>query len=194
MNRSPLRRPKPRKCGICRAEATAWRGFFAWCSPEHGAELARRALAKDRAAKAKAERKVQALRRKAIAPRRKLLADAQRAFNAMIRERDKHLPCISCGRPNDGLHQRHAGHYKPTGSNPALRFEPDNCHAQCSICNNHLSGNLVPYRMNLIARIGLARVEWLEGPHEPAKWSSEQLEAMKAHFRAEVRRMQKGEA
>jgi hypothetical protein len=35
---------------------------------------------------------------------------AQNAFNAFIRERDKHQPCISCQRVHVG--QYHAGHYK----------------------------------------------------------------------------------
>lgn len=91
---------------------------------------------------------------------------AQAEFNRWVRLADRGMPCVSCGHPDDGSRQRHASHYRPAGPNPALRFEPLNTHAACSICNNHKSGNLTPYRQELIRRIGIERVEWLEGPHD----------------------------
>jgi hypothetical protein len=63
----------------------------------------------------------------------------------------------------------HAGHYLPKGSNGNLRWNEDNCHKQCATCNNHLSGNLLQYRKTLVKKIGIDKVEWLEGPHEIAK-------------------------
>ena len=66
--------------------------------------------------------------------------EAQAEFNRFIRARDYQQPCISCGTRNNV--QYHAGHYLSTGANPELRFIEDNCHKQCSSCNNHLSGNL----------------------------------------------------
>jgi len=97
----------------------------------------------------------------------------QAEFNRWIRERDKLLPCISCQRHHTG--QYHAGHYKSVGSSPELRFSELNCHKQCSPCNNHLSGNIASYRGHLIAKIGICQVEWLEGPHDPAKYSMDDL-------------------
>jgi hypothetical protein len=193
-NIHPLRRQKTRRCMVkgCRQQATQWSGLYAWCCPEHGALLVKQIREREAAAKAKAEAKLHRERKEAIRPRGKVLADVQRAFNAYIRERDKGLPCISCGRPDDGLHQRHAGHFLSVGSHPALRFDPDNCHAQCSVCNNHLSGNIHGYRPSLIARIGEDRVARLEGPHPPAKWSREELTALRSHYRAAVRRQQSG--
>lgn len=115
------------------------------------------------------------------------MREAQAAFNAWVRQRDAGLPCISCGRLHQG--QLHAGHYRSVGSEPALRFEPDNCHLQCAPCNTHLSGNLVMYRKNLIDKIGLERVEWLESHHEAKKLTVPELQEMKAFYRAEARRM-----
>ena len=89
-------------------------------------------------------------------------ARAQKQFNKFIRLRDAVLPCISCGTKSA---QFHAGHYRPVGAWPMLRFEESNCHKQCSQCNNNKSGNLSEYRINLIKKIGLKQVEWLEGPH-----------------------------
>jgi hypothetical protein len=90
-------------------------------------------------------------------------------FNKYIRLRDKDLPCISCGH-TDGR-QFHAGHFKPAGGNPHLRFNELNVHKQCSICNNYKSGNLVPYRANLIIKIGLINVEALESDKSIKKYS-----------------------
>lgn len=101
------------------------------------------------------------------------LKKTQTAFNKYIRERDKNLPCISCDKPITG--QRHAGHYRSVGAHPELRFEEDNCHAQCAQCNNWKSGNLVEYRANLIKKIGVERVEWLEGPHARKHYSIAEL-------------------
>ncbi len=104
------------------------------------------------------------------------LKRVQTEFNKYIRSRDKGQPCISCQRYHDG--QYHAGHYRSVGAHPELRFVEDNCNLQCSVCNNHRSGNLSPYRVNLIAKIGLARVEWLEGPHDPMKYTVEDLQSL----------------
>jgi hypothetical protein len=40
------------------------------------------------------------------------------------------------------------------------------------------------YRPELIRRIGLANVEWLEGPHEPAKYTIDELREIKTGFNA----------
>ena len=81
----------------------------------------------------------------------------QTEFNKYIRNRDKKDPCISCNRHHDG--QYHAGHYKTVGGHPALRFEEDNCHKQCSVYNNYKSGNLSAYRSNLLIKRVFERVE-----------------------------------
>lgn len=97
----------------------------------------------------------------------------QTTFNKWIRHRDSGQPCISCAKVMTG--QIHAGHYKTVGGHPELRFEPDNCHAQCAQCNNWKSGNLSEYRANLIKKIGLERVEWLEGPHDKRNYTIPEL-------------------
>jgi peptidyl-tRNA hydrolase len=117
------------------------------------------------------------------------LKELQAAFNAWVRARDAGQPCISCRRHHQG--QWHAGHYRSVGSEPALRFEPDNVHLQCAPCNTHLSGNLIAYRVNLITKIGLSRVEWLEGPHSPKKLTVAEIVEKKAFYRAEVRRLKR---
>ena len=89
-------------------------------------------------------------------------------FNQFIRARDGEK-CISCG--TIAKRQYHAGHYLTRGARPELAFNEDNCHAQCSICNNHLSGNLAQYRINLINKMGIERVETLENTRQVRKYT-----------------------
>lgn len=98
----------------------------------------------------------------------------QKKVNAYIRERDKDLPCISCGRVADTYH---GGHYISQGSGGALRYNFDNIHKQCAGCNLFKHGNLIEYRIALIQKIGIERVEWLENHrHDIKKWTKEQLQ------------------
>jgi len=127
-----------------------------------------------------------------VKARSQYMKETQTAFNAWIRQRDLGLPCVSCGRHHNG--QWHAGHYRTVGGNPELRFEPLNVWRQCAPCNNHKSGDIVNYRIELVKRIGADRVEWLEGPHEAKKYTIEELKAMTAEYRAKTRELKKGQA
>lgn len=108
--------------------------------------------------------------------------EAQKAFNAYIRSRDIKDPCISCQRHHKG--QYHAGHYRSVGACPELRFEELNNNKQCAPCNNHLSGNITEYRINLIKKIGLDKVEWIEGKHEPKKYTCAQLKEIELKYKS----------
>ena len=161
------------------------------CSPKCGLAIKDVNQAKARKSLAQIERKEIKVRKEKLKSRADHLKDTQIAFNAWVRARDAELPCISCGRHHQGKYD--AGHYRTVGSNPALRFEPLNCHRQCSPCNTQLSGNIVNYRIELVKRIGAEAVEWLEGPHEPKKYTVEELKAMTAEYRAKTREL-KGRA
>ncbi|OMQ57109.1 hypothetical protein AQ709_26700 [Burkholderia pseudomallei] len=159
------------------------------CGPLCAAAWAKK-LADQKAARARRdERKSLRDRMEKAKTRGEHLRELQAAFNAWIRARDAGQPCIACGRQHQG--QWHAGHYRSVGSCPELRFEPDNVHLTCQPCNVHLSGNLIQMRIGMIKKIGLARVEWLEGYHEPKKYTLTEIQEMKAFYRAEVRRMKK---
>ena len=157
---------------------------------EKAAKVAARQAAKRKADNSKVEKAAKAelrQRKMEVKPIGYWMKRAQSAFNAWVRARDAGQPCISCGRHHQG--QNHAGHYRPAGSNPELRFEPDNCHLQCAPCNSHLSGNLTAYRPALIAKIGLERVEWLEGPHEPKRYRREDYQAIEAEYKAKLKEL-----
>ena len=186
------RQPKPRKCqnAECGQEfVPRFSSTQKVCSP--ACALATKDKNAERARKAITQRNRREIkvRREKLKSRADHLREAQAAFNEFIRLRDSRQPCISCGRHHEG--QYHAGHYRTVGANPELRFDEDNVHKQCAPCNNHKSGDIVNYRVNLVAKIGAERVARLEGPHEPLKLGIEEIKALKAKYRALVREMKK---
>ena len=117
------------------------------------------------------------------------LKKTQQVFNKFIRLRDDASPCISCGRFHEG--QYHAGHYRSVGGNSSiLRFNPNNCHKQCSSCNNHLSGNLVNYRISLIAKFGVEYVQELEGHHEPKRYTIDDLKEIQSKYKLLIKELE----
>jgi hypothetical protein len=125
------------------------------------------------------------------------IKEVQRNFNAYIRARDKAAghSCVSSGRALDWSGNAvDAGHYRSVGSAPHLRFHEDNCHAQSKHDNQFKSGNAVDYRIRLIQRIGLERVEALEADNTPRHWTIADLVVLRDTYRAKLRELQKGTA
>jgi hypothetical protein len=164
---------RQKKCSVCRAPFQPVRPLQSVCSLECAVIAAE-------TAKAKRIRKEHRAAKHKLKSRADWLKEAQAAFNRYIRMRDHDKPCISCGRQHQG--QWHAGHYRSVGACPELRFDELNVHKQCAPCNDHLSGNIVEYRRGLIERIGIDRVEWLEGNHAAKKYTIEEIKAIKAEY------------
>lgn len=149
----------------------------------------------DAAAKVKAERADLRRRKEALKSRSDWMREAQTEFNKWVRlnnilwfiVRGEQVVCISCKKPPKKMN---AGHYRSVGGNPELRFEPLNNHLQCEYCNTYLSGNLIDYRINLIKKIGLDKVEWLEGPHEPKKYTIDDIKEIKSRYSAMAKKCQ----
>ena len=190
MSLTPFK-PKKKKCRNpeCRKEFVAQRPMQAACSIGCAVLVGRKMEEKSRAEKAKKERADVRAAKERIKPRSEYVKAAQEAFNAYIRERDRAEPCISCGRHHGG--QYHAGHYRTVGSHPELRFDERNCHKQCAPCNNHKSGNIVEYRINLERKIGSEALAWLEGPHDPKKYTVDELKELTRHYRAKLRDLER---
>ena len=186
--------PKPKTCKnpSCRASFAPQRLGQAVCSPKCALAVVEVKKAKEKMSLAQAGRREIKVRKEKLKTRADHAKDTQQAFNEWVRLRDADLPCVSCGRHHDG--QYHAGHYRTVAANPAIRFEPLNVHKQCAPCNNHKSGDIVNYRIELVKRIGVEAVEWLEGPHEPKRYTVEQLKAMTAEYRAKTKELKKGQA
>lgn len=147
------RTPRPRPCPVCREEFTPKRiGLkITKCCLNPGCVLdyAQGIRAKDY------DRQTKDMKKKLLDnDKSHWKQKAQKAFNEFIRLRDANDGCISCDKPHDWHGQWHAGHYKTVGARPDLRFCEDNCHKQCSVCNNYLSGNLANYFHKLRDKIG----------------------------------------
>lgn len=175
--------PRQKKCKVCRDPFKPFSSTHVACSLPCALKLAKESAAKERRAEYKAAKEK-------LKTRGDYLKECQQAFNAWIRERDYAEPCISCGTTKPV--QYCAGHYLTVGAHPELRFEPLNVHKQCNKnCNLEKSGNIVEYRKRLIAKIGPDKVEWLEGHHEPKKYTIDEIKQITAHYRAEARRLAK---
>ena len=172
-----------RKCRNCREEipSTKKSDDFAhkagFCSIDHMAEYG---LIKARAAKEKKQKAEIKKKKEALKTRGDYAKEAQIEFNRFIRMRDYGQNCISCQKPPK---KKNAGHYRSVGSSPELRFEPLNCHLQCEHCNTYLSSNAIEYRINLVKKIGQNKVDWLEGKHDPKKYTIEDLKNIKAKYK-----------
>ncbi|HBP5172628.1 TPA: recombination protein NinG [Pseudomonas aeruginosa] len=164
------------------------------CSPACALAIKDKHAKPARKAIADRERREIKVRKEKLKSRAEHLKECQAIFNQYIRLRDADKPCVSCGRPATWDGQWHASHYRSVGSTPALRFNPLNVHRACSICNSHLSGNIMGYRPELVRRIGEEAVLALEGPHEPLKLTIEDIKALKAKFRAWVRELKRATA
>lgn len=183
------KQPRPKKCKNpeCGEKFVAQRMGQAVCSPKCGLAIKDVNQTKARKALADVGRKELQAAKERVKPKGQYMREAQAAFNSWVRARDAAQPCISCGRHHDGKYD--AGHYRTVGSNPALRFHPDNCHKQCVPCNQHKSGDIVNYRMSLVLRIGQDKVDWLEGPHEPQRYTIDDLKQIKAEYRAKLKQL-----
>lgn len=138
------------------------------------------------ARESKKERVVTREKKQQLKTRPKLLQEAQAEFNRYVRLRDKEKPCICCGRPLPDMiygGSYDCGHYRSVGSAPHMRFIENNAHAQTKKCNRFLSGNATDYRIGLIKRIGIEKVEALECDNEVRKYSREDLLEIKKHYR-----------
>lgn len=199
-----MKLPRSRNCKICKTRFKPATLYEWWCSEEHKEELITKLATearqnriqqqeRQRKETTQQERRSLKIRKLAVQPRSYFIKQAQQAVNAYIRERDKHLPCVSCGTLSAA--QWDAGHYRTTAAAPQLRFDPRQIWKQCSVCNQHKSGNLVPYRAELIRRIGLAEVESIEGNHDRHRWTIEECKSIKAEYQQKLKDLrQLGEA
>lgn len=193
----PAKGPKPKRCRICKTEFLPRSPMAVVCGVQCSLEHAKKVAALKKAKQQRQERAQDKAKLDAMKTYPQLIAECQKAFNAVVRERDKDQPCICCGRMStkvDGLyaHGWDCGHFRSTGSAPQLRFNFDNAHRQLVYCNRHGAGRAVDYRLGLIKRIGLERVEALEADNTPAKWVHDDLRRMTKEFRAMLREMKKG--
>lgn len=151
---------------------------------------------KEEASRIRRERREDKAKLQAMKTLPQLKRELEAIFNSYIRLRDREKNCISCDTPlsiiaysRGGRYD--AGHYRSVGSADHLRFNEDNVHGQCKYCNKHLAGNHVNYRIGLINRISLERVEALENNNEVHHWTREELEEKIRVYRKKLKDLRK---
>lgn len=194
--------PKPKTCPICSTEYIPRSSLQKVChnykcaiafNKQRDAEIAAREQRK-REREQSADLKQ---RREALKTRAEWEKEAQAAFNRYIRMRDMYQECIS--HPGKLISNSNyitgsavdASHYRSRGAASHLRFNVFNVHSACTRCNRQLSGNAVEYRIRLIERIGLERVERLEADNEPRKFDIDYLKRVKSIFTRRARHYEK---
>lgn len=168
---------KPKKCRYCKEYFTPFNSLQPFCFKTECIQEHNKVTREKKARKVKKEFKEN--------DKSTLLKLTQTVVNKYIRLRDLNKPCISC--EHIGERQIHAGHYRPMGNNQQLRFYTLNIFAQCSICNNYLSGNLANYRINLIKKLGLEKVELIEANQERGNYTVEYLQRLIKVFRKKTK-------
>lgn len=82
---------------------------------------------------------------------------AWRYFSAYIRKRDPR--CVTCGAETT-----QAGHFWHN----VLDFDEENVNGQCLRCNHFMSGNLAPYSVYLLKKLGKKKFDALDIRHTKA--------------------------
>jgi hypothetical protein len=173
------------KCKICKTSFKPFSSLEQWCSPHCGYLLSKKRVEAKNKSEAKIERKELKKRKDKLKNKSDWLKDAQNnACNPYIRLRDEGELCISCQKPPK---KKNAGHYLSVGAHPELRFHPMNIHLQCEHCNTYKSGNQANYRINLINKIGIDIVEFLEGPHEIQHLSIDDIQEIKSYYKEQTK-------
>jgi len=177
---------KKHNCRVCGDKFTKRSSIQLVCSPKCGIALHRQKEAKKldkiRSVKHKALKKKVRDNDKSFWKRK-----AQESFNRYIRMRDEGQDCISCQKPPK---KKNAGHYRSVGAHPELRYEELNVHLQCEHCNSFRSGDPINYRKGLIKKIGLEKLEWLEGPHDPKRYTVEDYKAIHQTYREKLKELE----
>lgn len=172
---------KAKTCRHCKQEFIPRVSLQRVCSLPCALEHSKRSTKQRRSASEALQRKKDRETIQALKPKSKWLSEAQAEFNRYIRMRDAHLPCISCGQsPYEG--QRHASHFRSVAAAKHLRFNCWNVHASCAQCNSMKSGNVVEYRIALVKKIGLERVEQLEHDNKPRTFEIDEIKRVKEIF------------
>lgn len=180
---------KLKKCRICKVKHTPTRNANVCAS--HDCQLAYALLSIEKRnrlelAKTKRDHKAKLVAMKSIP---NLIKEAQTAFNAFIRARDKNELCICCDKPygtNELGGKYDCGHFRSRGSAGHLRFNEDNAFGQRKYCNTYGALN---FREGVIVRIGLARVEAIENNNITHKWERSELIDIKKLYKDKLKKL-----
>jgi hypothetical protein len=139
----------------------------------------------------KAERESVKARREKLKPRSKWEAECRVIVQKIARLRDRNDGCISCPLPSTWDGQWHGSHFRSVGACSVLQFNLWNIHKACYSCNAQKGGNIIEYRPRLIAKIGQARVDWLESQNGTFKPPMDYYKRFKRVMGKRLRRLER---
>jgi hypothetical protein len=184
---------KPKKCQECKEEFTQSNSLTKVCSIKCAISLAKK---KSKETRQRDWKKKKAILKDQIKTRKDYMKELQPSVNKIARIIDKSCPCISCGKTKKDV-QYHGGHFYSTGARPSLRFNLMNIFLQCSVCNNHLSANLLNYELGLINTFGKENSDYIKydlpKEFETLKLTEEELKNAIPKARAAIRMLEKDE-
>lgn len=119
----------------------------------------------------------------------------EKAFQVYVKIRDiawfhemgKEPACIMCGTTNPL--EFHACHFQSVGSKPELQFHEGNCHLGCSHCNMFAAQGDTQYRANLVKKVGIETVEYLENFNSTIRWDAEEVEEIRVYYREKTKEL-----
>ncbi len=187
---------KKKPCKVCKVDFQPFNTLQVVCGVPCSIKRAEAARERQESRKRREQRKDTRERKKALKTRADWLREAQTAFNAYVRYRDRDENCISCNRPEYEITEQltggiwDCGHYLTRGAYPELRFSELNAHKQCKSCNGgagkYVKKNLTvtqQYRIRLVDKIGEENVEWLEGEQKSQNWSIDEIIEIKQYYK-----------
>lgn len=184
------KKPRMKTCKICKTEFSPRNSLQKACSVPCAMAVVKADKAKEHRAIQKKERAETLDMRRKLKTKSEWLRDCQSIVNKYVRLRDAHLGCVSCDKGPEWQGQWHASHFRSVKAAPQLRFNLWNIQKSCGVCNNHLSGNILGYRPELIRRLGEDRVEWIESFNEIIRYDIEYLKRLKRVFSRKCRLME----
>ena len=117
---------------------------------------------------------------------------AQRLARIKTADEEGFVKCVTCGKFRHYKDRMNGGHFIDAKHYNTI-IDPINIWPQCAYCNDHLKGNLTPYRSFLGFHIGLEEVRRLDelekAPH--VRPSTRQLAEIKYDIMQEIKRHEK---
>lgn len=117
--------------------------------------------------------------------------ECRKIVQAIARLRDRDQGCISCEKPANWDGQWHGSHYRAHGGCSSLQFHLWNINKACWICNKLYSGRVDQQKVEIVARYGQERLDWLDAQPKSMKTNREYLARFKKVMGKRLRRMEK---
>ena len=179
-----------KRCKVCRQPFEPRLPLQAVCGIDCARAVAVKVRGKAEKQAATKQRKADRERKEKLKSLSQLANEAQREVNRYVRARDFKEGCISCDKPATWQGQWHASHFRSVGAASQLRFNLWNIHKACSVCNNHLSGNIRNYESRLKTKIGDEKHAFLLEENSCKKYNRDYLVRLKRVFSRKARRQE----